>query len=92
MGLEYSINFPAQNCSKLLVKEQIFLLYFFRGDEYMLLKIGEAAEYLGVVISTLRRWEYEGKIKPIRTVGNQRRYDTDILVKLKKMMLRIDIQ
>jgi len=34
----------------------------------------EAANYLGVSTSTLRRWEKEGRIKSIRTPGNQRRF------------------
>ncbi len=42
--------------------------------------IGEAAEALGVSITTLRRWEAEGKLIPERTAGRQRRYD---LIKLK---------
>jgi excisionase family DNA binding protein len=37
--------------------------------------IGEAAQILGVSVSTLRRWDKEGKISSIRTSGNQRRYD-----------------
>lgn len=45
-----------------------------------LVAIGEAAEALGVSITTLRRWEAEGKLIPERTAGRQRRYD---LVKLK---------
>ncbi len=40
-----------------------------------LLSISEAAKILGVSISTLRRWEKEGKLIPdIRTKGGQRRY------------------
>lgn len=40
-----------------------------------LLTIREAAEFLGVSTSTLRRWEKEGKLTPDeRTAGNQRRY------------------
>ncbi len=40
-----------------------------------LVSIGEASRILGVSISTLRRWEKEGKIKPdTRTRGGQRRY------------------
>jgi putative resolvase len=39
-----------------------------------LLSIGEAAEWLGVNPTTLRRWEASGKLIPERTVGNQRRY------------------
>lgn len=45
-----------------------------------LIAIGKAAEVLGVSITTLRRWEAEGKLIPVRTAGHQRRYD---LVKLK---------
>jgi len=37
--------------------------------------IGEAARILGVSVSTLRRWDREGKISSTRTTGNQRRYD-----------------
>ena len=40
-----------------------------------LLSISEAAKLLGVVESTLRRWEEEGRLMPDeRTKGNQRRY------------------
>ena len=45
-----------------------------------LLAIGEAAKVLGVSISTLRRWEKEGKITPETTTSKHRRYD---LAKLK---------
>ena len=38
-----------------------------------------AADYLHTSISTLRRWEREGKIKPYRTAGNHRRYDKKML-------------
>lgn len=50
-------------------------------DRY--LAIGEAAKTLGVSITTLRRWELEGKLIPDRTAGRQRRYD---LAKLKLEM------
>ena len=40
-----------------------------------LLSVNEASDLLGVSISTLRRWEKEGKmISDERTAGNQRRY------------------
>lgn len=40
-----------------------------------LLTISSAAKHLGVSVSTLRRWEKTGKIRPAeRTEGNQRRY------------------
>lgn len=38
------------------------------------ISIGEAARIAGVSISTLRRWEREGRISPERTLGGQRRY------------------
>jgi len=37
--------------------------------------IGTAAKALGVSTSALRRWEASGRLVPIRTAGNQRRYD-----------------
>jgi molybdopterin-binding protein len=36
------------------------------------LRIGEAAELLGVGIDTVRRWEADGKLETIRTDGGQR--------------------
>lgn len=36
--------------------------------------ISKAADKLGVSVSTLRRWEREGKLIPERTAGGQRRY------------------
>lgn len=44
------------------------------------ISVGEAAKYLGVSISTLRRWEEEGRLLPHeRTPGGQRRYDLTCL-------------
>jgi putative resolvase len=40
-----------------------------------LVTIHEAAQALGVSISTLRRWEREGKLVPEHTPGGHRRYD-----------------
>jgi DNA-binding transcriptional MerR regulator len=39
-----------------------------------LVTIGEAARELGVSTKTLRRYEERGLLKPIRTMGGQRRY------------------
>jgi len=36
--------------------------------------VSQAANHYGVSAATLRRWEKNGKIKPERTKGNQRRY------------------
>lgn len=40
-----------------------------------LVAIGEAAQVLGVSITTLRRWEAEGRLVPDHTAGKHRRYD-----------------
>jgi len=39
-----------------------------------LIDISEAAHRLGVTLITLRRWDASGKLKPVRTFGNHRRY------------------
>jgi len=48
-----------------------------------LIGIGDAAQALGVSITTLRRWEATGKLSAIHTAGGHRRYD------LAKDMLEI---
>ena len=40
-----------------------------------LISIGKASEMLDVTISTLRNWERNGKLIPIRTLGKHRKYD-----------------
>ena len=47
--------------------------------------IGEAAKALGVSITTLRRWEAEGRLIPEQTSGGHRRYN---LARLKPEMFR----
>ena len=37
-----------------------------------MLRIGEAAELLGVGVDTLRRWEADGRLTTVRTEGGQR--------------------
>lgn len=49
----------------------------------MKVSIGQAAKELGVSISTLRRWEAEGKIQSERTPKGHRRYDINQLRGLK---------
>src|SRR3989344_909013 len=44
-----------------------------------LIRIGEAADYLGVSIKTLRRWEAEGKFPAFKTVGGTRFYSLESL-------------
>jgi putative resolvase len=51
-----------------------------------LVSINKAAKIFGVSISTLRRWELEGKITSERTTGKHRRYD---LAKLKPEFFRL---
>jgi excisionase family DNA binding protein len=48
--------------------------------------IGEAAEVLGVSITTLRRWEAEGRLIAEHTPGGHRRYD---LAKLRPEQYRV---
>ena len=47
------------------------------------LTISEAAKLKGVSVSTLRRWESEGKIIPERTLNGHRRYDLAQLLGIK---------
>lgn len=49
-----------------------------------LLRIGEAAQLLGVHADTIRRWEQAGHITAVRTPTGQRRFrreDVEALVK-----------
>ena len=41
-------------------------------DQGTWLRVGQAAEMLGVSVETLRRWETEGRIQMERSEGNQR--------------------
>ena len=41
-------------------------------EEPRTLRIGEAAELLGVGVDTVRRWEADGKLETMRTAGGQR--------------------
>jgi molybdopterin-binding protein len=38
----------------------------------VLLRVGQAAEMLGVTVETLRRWETDGRIETVRSRGGQR--------------------
>lgn len=44
-----------------------------------LLNIRQAAEFLNVNVDTLRNWERSGKLVPMRTVGQHRRYTESML-------------
>ncbi|WBW96502.1 IS607 family transposase [Oceanirhabdus sp. W0125-5] len=56
-----------------------------------MLSVSEASEYLGVSISTMRRWEKEGKLIPHRTSGKHRRYDKNDLIKLRNRRHNVKI-
>ena len=56
------------------------------------IKIGKAAEILGVSIQTLRRWEEIGTISPIRrSAGGTRYYDLDKLLGIKSTSRELTI-
>ena len=44
-----------------------------------LLTIKDTASYLNVSQDTLRKWDKADKLKPLKTAGGHRRYDTDTL-------------
>lgn len=44
-----------------------------------LLRIKDTASYLNVSQDTLRKWDKADKLKPLKTAGGHRRYDTDTL-------------
>ena len=48
------------------------MCYNQRMEHY--LDIDQAAKILGVHVVTLRRWEREGRLTPLRTPGGHRRY------------------
>ncbi|NWJ98354.1 MAG: excisionase family DNA-binding protein [Chloroflexi bacterium] len=43
------------------------------SKKQIFLRPQEAAQELGVTVKTIHRWDAAGKIRTIRTVGNQRR-------------------
>lgn len=48
--------------------------------------IGRAAEMIGVSVSTLLRWEKEGRVKASRTLGGQRRFEHAEIERVKAEM------
>lgn len=55
-----------------------------------LLAIGEAAKILGVSITTLRRWEKEGKLQPEPSTSTHRRYKLSNLQKQTSVLVDND--
>jgi excisionase family DNA binding protein len=50
-----------------------------------LYSLKEACKFLGVSPSTIRRWEKEGKIKCVRTLGGQRRVPESEIMRLQSL-------
>jgi molybdopterin-binding protein len=46
------------------------------------LRVGQAAEMLGVSVETIRRWEVEGRLRMARSDGGQRLVDIDEVSRL----------
>jgi molybdopterin-binding protein len=53
------------------------------GDhQACLVRVGQAAEMLGVSVETLRRWEAEGRLRMERSAGGQRVVDVEEVTRL----------
>jgi len=53
-----------------------------RRDEVGRLRVGQAAEMLGVTVETLRRWEAAGRLRMDRSEGGQRLVDIEEVARL----------
>jgi len=51
-------------------------------------RIGQAAEILGVSIETLRRWEADGRIRTTRSAGGQRMVDVEEVRRVRSRSTR----
>jgi molybdopterin-binding protein len=47
-----------------------------------MLRVGQAAEMLGVSVDTLRRWEAEGRVRMERSIGGQRLVDIEEVTRM----------
>jgi DNA-binding transcriptional MerR regulator/quercetin dioxygenase-like cupin family protein len=59
---------------------------------YGFLTVGQTAKILGVSPSTLRLWESEGLIAPMRTTGRYRLYSPELLKVLKRIKYLREVQ
>ena len=59
---------------------------------YGFLTVGQTARILGVSPSTLRLWESEGLVAPIRTSGRYRLYSPELLQVLKRIKYLREVQ
>ena len=53
------------------------------------LRVGQAAEMLGVSVETLRRWETEGRLRMARSEGGQRLVDIEDVARLRNERRRL---
>jgi molybdopterin-binding protein len=51
-------------------------------NHHVQVRVGQAAEMLGVSVETLRRWEAEGRLRMDRSEGGQRLVDVDEVTRL----------
>src|SRR5690349_23066149 len=59
---------------------------------YGFLTVGQTARILGVSPSTLRLWESEGLVAPMRTSGRYRLYSPELLKVLKRIKYLREVQ
>src|SRR5688572_5417230 len=59
---------------------------------YGFLTVGQTARILGVSPSTLRLWESEGLVAPLRTGGRYRLYSPELLQVLKRIKYLREVQ
>lgn len=55
------------------------------------LRVGQAAEMLGVSVETLRRWETEGRLRMERSAGGQRLVPLDEVSRLREEQRRANV-
>ena len=54
-----------------------------------LVPIGKAADFLGVTIMTLRRWDSSGKLRALKSAGGHRYYERQTLERFKQELLSL---
>lgn len=62
------------------------------AGRYGFLTVGQTAKILGVSPSTLRLWESEGLVAPLRTTGRYRLYSPELLKVLKRIKYLREVQ
>ena len=59
------------------------------SDSRQLVSIGRASELLGVCLNTLRSWDEDGTLVPLKTNGNHRRYSMDDINRLRGQAVNV---